>query len=76
MMPDHQPRWVAGAIRERSAVLHPGCDFPAAPPGAGPLGSGPPGPGPPLVIWNHRWEFDKRPGAFFAALDAVLARGV
>ncbi|HKQ97318.1 MAG TPA: glycosyltransferase [Candidatus Polarisedimenticolia bacterium] len=28
------------------------------------------------MIWNHRWEFDKNPGAFFAALDAVLARGV
>ena len=31
--------------------------------------------GPPLVIWNHRWEFDKNPAAFFAALDAALARG-
>lgn len=31
--------------------------------------------GAPLVIWNHRWEFDKNPAAFFAALDGCLARG-
>jgi glycosyltransferase involved in cell wall biosynthesis len=29
-----------------------------------------------LIIWNHRWEFDKNPGEFFGALDAVLANGV
>ena len=32
--------------------------------------------GPPLVIWNHRWEFDKNPAEFFAALDAVRAQGL
>ena len=31
---------------------------------------------PPTVLWNHRWEYDKDPAAFFAALDAVAARGV
>src|SRR5437867_5610656 len=29
----------------------------------------------PLVLWNHRWEFDKNPGAFFAALGVLAARG-
>ena len=33
-------------------------------------------PGPPLVIWNHRWEFDKQPAAFFAALRKVQRAGV
>jgi glycosyltransferase involved in cell wall biosynthesis len=69
-MPDHRPRWVGEAIRARAGVLHPGCRFPAGPPRLPPRG-----PGPPLIVWNHRWEFDKRPEAFFAALDAVLARG-
>ncbi len=32
--------------------------------------------GPPLVLWNHRWEHDKDPDAFFAALEAVEARGI
>jgi len=31
---------------------------------------------PPLIIWNHRWEFDKDPGAFFGSLDEVLKRGL
>lgn len=76
MMPEHQPRWVVESIRARAGVLHPGIDF-------GDAGRRPddeprerrPEDGPPLVIWNHRWEFDKNPAAFFAALDAALARG-
>ena len=33
-------------------------------------------PEPPLVIWNHRWEFDKQPAVFFAALRQVQEAGV
>jgi glycosyltransferase involved in cell wall biosynthesis len=88
MMPEYNPTWVVEAIRARAGVLHPGCEFPGGPPDlrppdAGAAGQGAAGAGagagaapPPLVVWNHRWEFDKDPPAFFAALDAVLARGV
>jgi glycosyltransferase involved in cell wall biosynthesis len=86
MMPEYNPVWVMDAIRARAGVLHPGCEFPAGPPelrepaagGASPGAAGPSADAvaPPLVVWNHRWEFDKDPPAFFAALDAVLARGV
>lgn len=31
---------------------------------------------PPVVLWNHRWEYDKDPDAFFAALAAVAEAGV
>jgi glycosyltransferase involved in cell wall biosynthesis len=27
----------------------------------------------PLILWNHRWEFDKRPQQFVAAIDRLLA---
>lgn len=31
--------------------------------------------GPALLLWNHRWEYDKGPQEFFAALDALVERG-
>ncbi len=70
-MPEFRPRWAIQAIREKSGVLWPGCDFDHDDPALAPLL-----PGPPLVIWNHRWEFDKNPEAFFAALDGLLRQGV
>lgn len=30
----------------------------------------------PVVLWNHRWEYDKDPAAFFDALRTVAAAGV
>ncbi len=30
----------------------------------------------PTILWNHRWEHDKNPDAFFAALRAVRDRGL
>ncbi|HEV8199769.1 MAG TPA: DUF3524 domain-containing protein [Candidatus Polarisedimenticolia bacterium] len=72
MMPEFQPRWTIEAIRARAGVLHPGVDFGTGPDAPEPRGGDA---GAPLIIWNHRWEFDKNPAAFFAALDAALARG-
>lgn len=31
---------------------------------------------PPLILWNHRWEFDKNPEAFFQALFVLADRGL
>jgi len=31
---------------------------------------------PPLILWNHRWEYDKNPAEFFAALAVLAGRGV
>lgn len=74
MMPDHQPRWIIDAIREKSGVLYPGCRFSDTEPPLAPLASTDANE-PPLIIWSHRWEFDKGPEAFFSALEAVRARG-
>ncbi|MFQ5651695.1 MAG: DUF3524 domain-containing protein [bacterium] len=30
----------------------------------------------PLVLWNHRWEFDKNPGEFFKALFRLADKGL
>ncbi|MEJ2746789.1 MAG: DUF3524 domain-containing protein, partial [Anaerolineae bacterium] len=31
---------------------------------------------PPLIVWNQRWEYDKNPEAFFAALYRLAEEGV
>ncbi|MGH2542965.1 MAG: tRNA-queuosine alpha-mannosyltransferase domain-containing protein, partial [Ardenticatenaceae bacterium] len=61
------------ALRERSRVLYPGVnlrrlDQPAEYSGI-PL-RGAPGE-PPLILWNHRWEFDKNPQEFFRLLGRL-----
>ena len=69
-MPEYEPAWVPEALAAKARVLYPGCRLPPPRDGAGA------GAGPPLVIWNHRWEFDKQPAAFFAALREVQRAGV
>lgn len=71
LMPECHPLWVIDTIRAKAGCLHPGCRFsPGAPTLAEPKA------GPPLIIWNHRWEFDKNPDDFFVALDKMLAQGL
>jgi glycosyltransferase involved in cell wall biosynthesis len=31
---------------------------------------------PPLILWNHRWEYDKNPREFFQALYLLQERGI
>ncbi len=69
-LPDYRPRWLVDAIEAKSSIIHPGCHFPSLP-----LDLQAPAMDPPLIIWNHRWEFDKGPELFFQALDAVARRG-
>jgi glycosyltransferase involved in cell wall biosynthesis len=68
-------------VMGRSTVLPVGVDVPrftdvrsadARHAGRAPASSG----GPPVVLWNHRWEYDKDPDAFAAALHALADRGV
>ncbi|VEN74292.1 Glycosyl transferase family 1 [Candidatus Desulfarcum epimagneticum] len=70
MMPEFSPMWVADAIREKSGVLYPGVRFPARPDHDFSRNDSPP-----LIIWNHRWEFDKNPGDFFEVLEKVQEKG-
>ena len=72
MMPEYRPLWLVDRLRAKAGVLHPGCRIPAD----GIRGADSHRKFPPLIIWNHRWEFDKSPDQFFHALDAVLSNGV
>jgi glycosyltransferase involved in cell wall biosynthesis len=72
-MPEALPFDVPAAIAGRSRVMHLGVASPLET-----LSGGIPAPDPgrPLRIgWNHRWEFDKQPERFFAALDALHGTG-
>jgi len=71
MMPDFRPTWVVDEIRSRAGVLHPGCDVERLIADTPPVRDKPP-----LVIWNHRWEFDKNPKDFFSALDEMIKQGI
>ena len=70
--PDHNELATVPALRRRSDVLPLGLDLaaldahrPAAP-----------RTGPALIVWNHRWEYDKAPEAFLNALYALVDRGL
>lgn len=70
-MPEFKPVWVIDSIQKKAHVLYPGCNFDPVKDRPGPLPAGPP-----LVIWNHRWEFDKNPASFFRVLDRVDRMGI
>ena len=69
MLPPPRPRRGPSEIRRRSVVVHPGVELPPPPTDRRP-GK------PPIILWNHRWEFDKDPGAFFRVCDQLRERGL
>ncbi len=75
--PDHNEIGSIEKLKEKSAVLPLGMDLgrfdnsgghvPVASDGATRE---------PLVVWNHRWEYDKNPDLFFKSLRTLAGRGV
>jgi glycosyltransferase involved in cell wall biosynthesis len=68
--PDHVPSGVAEAIEGKSSILAPPfdpSDFDGVEPVRGRR---------PRVVWPHRWEHDKAPEAFFAAVTALAREGL
>ncbi len=63
------PDRLVADLAARSEVVHVGIDPPAAGPGAVPRS------GPPIVLWPHRWEWDKDPDAFVRALGRLADDG-
>jgi glycosyltransferase involved in cell wall biosynthesis len=67
-MPDQSPDGIPERIRQRSEVLGVPVDLPSAP--------DPREPRRPLVLWNHRWEADKDPEAFFRVMRRLDRAGL
>jgi glycosyltransferase involved in cell wall biosynthesis len=70
--PDYNELWTVERLSERSEVLPLGLDLarldahrPAQPRA-----------GRPVLVWNHRWEYDKDPGTFFRAVYELAAEGL
>lgn len=67
-MPDHAPLGAVADVRRKAHVQPPGIDdFPPR---------GPRPPGPLRILWAARWEHDKDPELFFAALRRLQERRV
>ena len=70
MVPDTPLQRLADEIDRKSEVLYPGMRYPDTSPI---IRSGKKIPN---IVWNHRWEFDKKPAVFFKALRAVKNRNI
>lgn len=68
-MPAPHPRGIKARLRG-ARVLPPGVDLDGFPePAARPAND------PPVILWNHRWDGDKRPGAFSRLMIQLAERG-
>lgn len=66
-MPDAVPTGMVDQVEAKSRIM----PVPLVLPEVAPHPTG----DPPLVLWNHRWEHDKDPEAFFDAIGELAERG-
>lgn len=62
---------LAITLYEKSRIINPGIDFEAIDKNGWRDGCRAP-----TIVWNHRWEHDKNPEAFFEALAEMEKRGI
>lgn len=70
-MPDFKPGWMMERIKAKSCVLYPGCRFEK-----GEVNLNERDTEHPLIIWNHRWDFDKNPEVFFEVLRVLKKKNI
>lgn len=67
--PDHKPHWVKSIIEDKSSILYPGCNFDKSIENIEINDI-------PLIIWNHRWDYDKKPESFFHLLRSLKEKHI
>lgn len=67
-LPDHVPTGIAERLRAGSAVLPVPIEPPSRPTAAEPRD-------PNLIVWNHRWEYDKAPELFVHVIEEMANEG-
>lgn len=70
--PDYNELWAVDALRAKASVLPLGLDlgsFDTHRPSQAVSSR-------PLILWNHRWEYDKDPATFFRAIYALAAEAI
>ncbi|MDH3999364.1 MAG: DUF3524 domain-containing protein, partial [Desulfuromonadales bacterium] len=73
--PDHNELQSVEQIRAKSCVLHLGQELKRFD-DYRPTDATAESQRPPLILWNHRWEYDKNPQAFFEALYQLQDEGL
>ena len=68
---DCGPKGIADKIREKAEVLYPGITLPFDRDVDAEKQTNPP-----LIVWNHRWGFDKNCEMFFSALEEIDNMGL
>lgn len=77
-LPDHRHDGLIDEVVRRSIVLPAGVDLAGIDLAGVDLAAGASEPGSerPLVLWNQRWEYDKGPAEFVAAVERLVADGL
>ncbi|NOZ48522.1 MAG: DUF3524 domain-containing protein [Chloroflexi bacterium] len=70
--PDYNHLEIIPALKDKCVVLPVGLELASLAP---PSPAWQPTPGPLRILWNQRWEYDKNPAAFFAAMLRLQASG-
>ncbi len=74
VLPDAKPSALIAAVRDKAQVL--GVPIRAAVQERPIVAADRSAAEGPLILWPHRWEYDKNPGDFFEAMQAVLQDGL